>query len=208
MTRRPIFIISLNWVDWLTLGSLLLSSLGLLSAFQNDLALSIAFMLVAMFVDLLDGLLARRFGLEDEFGRYLDSFCDVFTYLLLPLFILYQFGMHDLLSIAALFVFLVSGLLRLSRFNIIGTVEQGGRQYHLGLQVVWSQLVVVLAFPAWHRLGIITHYLLILILPAMSILMICNIHFRKPTQYAFLTVLILSVAVVYAFLHFFGIRTP
>lgn len=208
MNKRPHLIVSPSWVDWLTLGSLLLSVVGLWCAVQENLSLAIVFMLLAMFVDMLDGLLARRFGLESEFGRYLDSFCDVFTYLVLPLFILYQFGMQDMLSVTALFIFLASGLMRLSRFNIVGTVEEKNVQYHVGLQVVWSQLVVVLAFPAWHWLGSLARYPLSLVLMLMSFLMVRNILVRKPTQYTLLTVIILSVAGLYAYLHFSGIRTP
>lgn len=208
MNKRPHLIVSPNWVDWLTLSSLLLSVIGLLCAVQENLSLAIVFMLLAMFVDMLDGLLARRFGLESEFGRYLDSFCDVFTYLVLPLFILYQFGMQDMFSVAALFIFLASGLMRLSRFNIVGTVEEKDVQYHVGLQVVWSQLVVVLAFPVWHWLGSLARYPLSLVLMLMSFFMVRNILVRKPTRYTLLTVIILSVAGLYAYLYFSGIRTP
>ncbi len=208
MNQRPYFIISPSPVDVLTLGSLLLSILGLFSALHGLLSLSIGLMLLAMFVDMLDGLLARRMQLESEFGRYLDSFCDVFAYLVLPLFILYQFGMQDPFSLAALFAFLACGLLRLARFNILSTVEEAGVQYHLGLQVIWSHLVVVLAFPTWRWLGENLRYPLAVLLLVMSFFMVRNLRFRKPTQYKRLTVLILSVAALYFYLHFTGIQTP
>jgi len=206
--ERSYFIVSPNWVDLLTLVSLLLSSVGLLLALNGALTLSIAWMLLAMLVDMLDGALARRLLLESEFGRYLDSFCDVFTYLLLPLFILYQFGMQDALSLAALFGFLASGILRLSRFNMIGTVEEAGIQYHLGLQVIWSHLLVVLAFPAWRWLGPVMRYPMIAILLVMSFFMVRNLRFRKPTRYRALTVLILSIAGIYVYLDRIGVRLP
>jgi CDP-diacylglycerol--serine O-phosphatidyltransferase len=208
MNQPPYFIVSPNRIDMLTLGGLLLSSLGLLSALNGTLTLSIGLMLSAMFIDMVDGLLARRMKLESEFGRYLDSFCDVFIYLVLPLFILYQFGMKDTLSIIALFAFLVSGILRLARFNILSTVEEAGVLYHLGLQVIWSHLVVVVAFPAWWWFGEKIRYLMAAILLIMSFFMIRNLRFRKPTQYKRLTVLIFSVAAIYFYLHIIGIHTP
>ncbi len=208
MNQRPYFIISPSWVDMLTLVSLLLSSLGLLSAFHGMLTLAIVLMLLAMFVDMIDGLLARRMKLESEFGRYLDSFCDVFAYLVLPLFILYQFGMQDLFSITALFAFLACGLLRLARFNILSTVEEAGVQYHLGLQVIWSHLVVVLAFPAWWWLGANMRFPLAVLLLVMSFFMVRNLRFRKPTRYKRLTVLIFSVAAFYFYLYLIGVHTP
>jgi len=208
MNQRSHFIVSLTRVDLLTLGSLLLACLGLLYAFHGMLTLAIALMLISMFVDMLDGLIARRMKLESEFGRYLDSFCDVFTYLVLPLFILFQFGMRDALSISALFAYLTCGLLRLSRFNSIGTIEAEGIAYHLGLQVIWSQLLVVLAFPAWWLLDGWARYPLAVILFVMSLFMIRNLRFPKPTRYLLQTVIILSVTVIYFYLHLNGIATP
>jgi CDP-diacylglycerol--serine O-phosphatidyltransferase len=96
-------------------------------------------MLLAMLVDMADGFLARRLGLESEFGKNLDSFCDVFAYLVLPEFILFQMGMQDLVSACALFAFLTAGLLRLSN-NTTGTVTSTPAVSR-GLQVIWSQLV-------------------------------------------------------------------
>jgi CDP-diacylglycerol--serine O-phosphatidyltransferase len=206
--KKPLLIVSLNPVDWLTLGSLLLAGIGLLLALDGSLSLAIVFMLLAMLADMLDGALARRFGLESEFGRYLDGFCDVFTYLVLPLLLLYQFGMQDALSLAALFAFLACGLMRLSRFNILPTVEENRVQYHIGLQVIWSQLLVVLAFPAWTWLGEAARLILIPLLLLMSFLMVRNMLVRKPTRYPLLAVLILSVAALYGYLHFSGVRAP
>jgi CDP-diacylglycerol--serine O-phosphatidyltransferase len=208
MKREPYFIVYPSWVDFLTLGSLLLSVLGLLAAFYHLLSLAIVFMLLSMFVDMLDGFLARRFKMESQLGLYLDSFCDAFAYLVLPLFILYQIGMNDVFSLVALFAFLACGILRLARFNILSTVEDEGVKYHLGLQVIWSHLVVVLVFPLWLWLGEIIRYPLVVLLLGMSFFMIRNLRFRKPTQYKRLTVLIFSVAGLYLYLHLTGIYTP
>lgn len=208
MNQRSPFIVSLTWVDSLTLVSLLLACLGLLSAWIGTLTLAISLMTLSMFVDMLDGFIARRSKMESEFGKYLDSFCDVFTYLLLPLFILFQFGMRDTLSICGLFTFLVCGLLRLSRFNIVGTIEDEGTAYHIGLQVFWSQLLVVLAFPVWRWLGESARYPLVIILLVMSIFMIRNLRFPKPVKYELQTFIILSVTVIYFYLHLIGVATP
>lgn len=208
MSEKKYFFVSLNRADWLTLSSLLLSSIGLLFALHATLTLAISFMLLAMFVDMVDGLMARSMKFESEFGRYLDSFCDVFTYLVLPLFILYQFGMQDMLSISALFIFLVCGILRLSYFNIIGVIEDSGVAYHLGLQVIWSHLLVVLAFPIWMWLGKTVRYPLILILLVMSLFMIRRLRFPKPTRYIFQAVAIISVTLIYFYLHLIGIDVP
>lgn len=208
MNRKDYFIVSPTWVDVLTLGSLALSALGLYQASQGRLSLAIVFMLSAMFADMFDGLIARRLKLESEFGRQLDGFCDVFTYLVLPLYILFQIGMNDALSITALFTYLAGGLLRLSKFNMIGVVEEAGTAYHIGLQVIWSQLFVVLAFPLWSWLGDISRFILAPILFLMSFFMIRNLRFPKPTRYVLQSIVILVVAFAYLYLHLIGIHTP
>lgn len=206
--RDAFFIISLNWVDVLTLAGLLTACTGLVYAYQGSISLAIALMLIAMFIDMIDGMIARRLRLESEFGRFLDSFCDVFIYLVLPLFILYQMGMQSPLSLIVLFSFLTAGLLRLSLFNIIGTVEEKGVAYHQGLQVIWSHLVVVLAFPGLFWLQNGTHTALLAILPAISLLMISNWRFPKPIWYKTQAFILISVTAAYVYLHLVGIHTP
>lgn len=208
MNQKRYFIVSPTWVDFLTLGSLWLACLGLFLAYHAHLSLAIVFMLLAMFVDMFDGLLARRLKLESEFGKQLDSFCDVFTYLVLPLYILFQMGMNDLLSLTILFIYLVCGLLRLSKFNLVGVIEAEGSVYHLGLQVIWSHLFVVLAFPIWLWLDETARYILSPILLLMSIFMISNLRFPKPTRYLLQTFIILSVTIFYFYLDLIGVYTP
>jgi CDP-diacylglycerol--serine O-phosphatidyltransferase len=208
VNKDRFFIVSLTRVDWLTLGGLLLSCLGLYAALNGKLTLAISLMLLEMFTDMLDGFIARRMNLESEFGRHLDSFCDVFIYLALPMFILHQFGMHDWLSLLAFFIFIVCGLLRLSRFNMMGTVEEGGISYHLGMPVFWSHLLVVLAFPLWAWLGEVARLPVVLIVLAMSLFMIRNVKFPKPVRYALQAFIILSVMTVYGYLSISGIDRP
>jgi len=208
MSQNSRFIVSPTWVDWITLGSLLLACLGLLSAFRGMLTLAIALMLLAMLVDMLDGLIARRVKMESEFGKYLDSFCDVFTYALLPLFILFQFGMQDVFSLASLFAYLACGLFRLSRFNILSTVESEGVAYHLGLQIIWGHLLVALAFPLWMWLGGAARFPLGAALFVMSFYMIRNLRFPKPVRYGSQAAVILAVTAIYFYLHFIGVRVP
>ena len=212
MTRdRPGFIVALSWVDVITLTSLLLAGLGLVAALHGLLSLAIGIMLLGMFTDMLDGALARapvNTRGESEFGRYLDSFCDVFVYLVLPMLILYQIGMQDFLSLAAIFAFFAGGVLRLSHFNMVGAVEEAGVEYHLGLPVYWSHVIVVAAFPLWRWWGGSTRYLIAAGLLTASVLMVRNLRVRKPVAYVGLAILILSIAAVYFYQHLSGSPAP
>jgi phosphatidylserine synthase len=135
------FIIILNPVDWLTVSGIVLSlcSAALVLADQFSFALSLLF--VSMLVDALDGVLARKFKLERDFGRYLDGFVDVFDYLAVPSLFLYQWGFNTWYYSLVLVIFIVAGVVRLSVFNEIGNVkdETSGLSY-LGMPVFWSVL--------------------------------------------------------------------
>ena len=206
--QRPAFIVSLSWVDVLTLGSLLLACVGLLAALNGRLSLATAIMLLALGSDILDGALARRFGRTTELGRYLDSFGDVITYLFLPMFILYQFGLRDMLSLAVLFGYIAAGVLRLSHYNVAGVMTDDDGLYYLGLPVIWSHLLVVPAFPLWRWWGAAARFPILLALLLMSVYMLRNFRFRKPTGYVGLGLLIGGLASLYAGLHLAGVFAP
>jgi phosphatidylserine synthase len=91
---RPAFIIKLNRVDLITLSSVLTTFVAMMNAIEGHVYFAMALLFLAMTADALDGLLARKWGLEREFGRYLDGFMDVLIYLVVPSIIMlqWQFG--------------------------------------------------------------------------------------------------------------------
>ncbi|MDO8804139.1 MAG: CDP-alcohol phosphatidyltransferase family protein, partial [Elusimicrobiota bacterium] len=74
----------LNLPNALSFCALLCACAAILLLLRGDFYLSFALALVALVLDMFDGMLARRLGLESEFGRQLDSHVDVFIYLLYP----------------------------------------------------------------------------------------------------------------------------
>jgi CDP-diacylglycerol--serine O-phosphatidyltransferase len=157
---KDLFIIRLNPVCWLTLVGLAidLSALFLLLdlprlqpgatfAFDSGTSphffLAMGLMYLGMLTDAFDGILARRFGMDGEFGRYLDGFVDVFNYLVLPNLALWRLGFHGPAAAAVMLIMIGSGILRLSKFNQIGNIKVEGSSKYLGLPVFWSQLALV-----------------------------------------------------------------
>ncbi len=104
--------------------------------------LAIGLMYLGMLADAFDGILARKYRWESEFGRYLDGFVDVFNYLLLPNLALWRLGFRGPVAGAILIVMMAAGVLRLSKFNLIGNIKVEGRAKYLGLPVFWSQLLL------------------------------------------------------------------
>ena len=81
---------------------------------------AVALILVAAFLDAMDGRLARMLGSVSRFGAQLDSFADFMSFGIAPAFILYHFSLKQLggLGWAVALVFVVCMSLRLARFNV------------------------------------------------------------------------------------------
>src|SRR5690606_23223041 len=86
------FIVRLNRVDCITLSSVITTALAVALALEHHLFLAMSLLFVAMTSDAVDGMLARRWGLTRNFGRYLDGFMDVLIYLVSPAIVAYQSG--------------------------------------------------------------------------------------------------------------------
>lgn len=135
------YIIRLNPVDWLTISGVLTSSLAAAAVLQHHFLLATALLYLAMLGDALDGMLARKWGLERNFGRYLDGFMDVLIYLVTPALLLYAQGFDGLWSIFLLMM-LGAGCVRLAVFNDIGNIKEGDGLAYLGMPVFWSLFIL------------------------------------------------------------------
>ena len=82
---------------------------------------------IALGLDGLDGIVARRFGISHNFGRHMDSISDSISFCLAPMILFYanfyqnaintdQGSVVNFLVIGSLFIFGVSGLSRLVNF--------------------------------------------------------------------------------------------
>lgn len=136
------FIARLNPADLMTLTALALCVGSLLLVSSGRIYLGMAVLLLAMLFDAFDGIVARKYGWEGPFGRYLDGFVDAFNYLALPSVILWVCGLQGPVHGVVLFVFTAAGLVRLSVFNQIGNIRVCGGLSYLGLPVFWSHFLV------------------------------------------------------------------
>lgn len=203
------FIVTLNPVDWLTVSGILLSlcSAALVLAGQFSFALSILF--IAMLVDALDGVLARKFKLERDFGRYLDGFVDVFDYLAVPSLFLYQWGFNTWYYGIVLVAFIIAGVVRLSVFNEIGNVkdETSGLSY-LGMPVFWSVLFLGLIYIIdWFFAHGAVFPCVAVLFALFSFFMVYNRNFYKFKSVTVMLTMILSMSLLFA-LDGFGLIHP
>lgn len=137
------FIIALNTADIVSVSALIFALCGLAMACLQKFDFSLAFLLIAMALDFLDGPIARRLGVGRDFGRYLDSFVDVIIYLVGPATLLFMSGFNTAFYAVTLMTFVTCGVLRLSVFNEIGNLKsETGQLSYLGMPVLWSVLYI------------------------------------------------------------------
>lgn len=141
MEKKPYFIITLNKVDLVTLSSVITSSLAVGLALAGYLMLATALLYLAMLADAMDGILARKLGVERDFGRYLDGFMDVLIYLTGPSIIFYLSGFNGWMSVF-LMTMIACGCIRLSVFNQIGNIQESDGLSYLGMPVFWSVFIL------------------------------------------------------------------
>ncbi len=90
-------------------------------------------MFVAMFLDGMDGRIARMTNTQSDFGEQYDSLSDLVSFGLAPALVMYQWSLYSLgkLGWLAAFVYAATTALRLARFNTQAATED--KQFFQGL---------------------------------------------------------------------------
>lgn len=141
VTSQSKFIVRLNAVDYLTLSSVITTCFSVVAALEGYLYFATSLLYIAMLADAYDGILAREYGLERSFGRYLDGFMDVLIYLVAPSLIWYLSGFSGIYGIF-LVAMIAAGCIRLSVFNEVGNIEESDGLSYLGMPVFWSVFIL------------------------------------------------------------------
>jgi CDP-diacylglycerol--serine O-phosphatidyltransferase len=125
----------------LTALNLILGMCAILSTFHGEFYQSALFIVAAMISDGLDGRVARYLNVSSEFGKELDSLCDLVSFGVAPAILAYAFLLKDFGIIGYLVAafFATCGALRLARFNVNTGVVKG---YFMGLPIPAAGCVV------------------------------------------------------------------
>ena len=220
LNKKIPFIVKLNRVDLITLSSVLTTFIAMMFAIEGHLYFAMALLFLAMTADALDGMLARKWGLEREFGRYLDGFMDVLIYLVVPSIIMLQWQFDGYWSIFILLM-IACGCIRLSVFNQVGNLEESendeqkdGSQKklsYMGMPVFWSVFILAAVMMLEKLIGLaLSHTVLAASLTAFSFYMIIDKAFFKFSSLAQILTLTLggfAIFTVFA-LQQYGINSP
>lgn len=130
---------------------------GLLATYfitQNNFFLAVILAWFGGAFDIFDGKIARKYGLSNEFGIQLDSFADFLSFVLVPVFLIFQaIYSQSLSSLFILFAgvvsiyYVISGLRRLISFNINSDAGEVSKHF-IGIPTPLGAILLWLVFLA------------------------------------------------------------
>ena len=117
-----------------TAMNLVFGMCSILSTVEGHLDWGALFIFCALIADGLDGRIARAFGVSSEFGKEMDSLCDLGSFGVAPAILAWTLALHSygFFGIAVTIFFAVCGMWRLTRFNVNASVVHG---YFMGLAI-------------------------------------------------------------------------
>ena len=134
--RRGIYLLP----NLLTTGALFTGFYSIVAAIDGNFFAAAVAIYVAMFLDGLDGRVARMTSTESDFGKEFDSLADMVSFGLAPAIVTYQWGVARFseygplwgrLGWLAAFLYTVAAAFRLARFNTSLAVDD--KRYFQGL---------------------------------------------------------------------------
>jgi phosphatidylserine synthase len=183
---------TINMADTITLTGLIPVIFAFYFALLDKPFHSIIAICLAFIFDILDGYVARKYNVSSDLGRQLDSFLDAFNYLGLSSIFLYKFlNVNNHITLITIFILLLTGILRLSRHNLLGFSKNKNNFYYTGLIVPYAQLAIIVIFFITIYLSENIKYIIFPILLIISFLMISDFKIKKTKNYFFIFLLII-----------------
>ncbi len=137
----------------ITALNLFFGMLSLLSTYEGNYYCSGLYILAALIADGLDGRVARALGVSSEFGKEMDSLCDLGSFGIAPAFLAFSYSLHNEGTIgqAAAIIFALCGMWRLARFNVSTGKVHG---YFMGLAIPAGGCIVATTTMLFEKLQI------------------------------------------------------
>lgn len=170
----------LSVADVISLTNSTLGFLSIIMIFLGEIHLSFSFILLAILADGLDGVIARK-TIHSDLGEYMEAMADMISLGIAPsvfvynnyvknIVILESIHWHSLLVIV-LIVFLSFSIIRLASFHI-----KREKTYFIGLPASASTIIIIIL--TYFNIEFIY---IVAVIFLISIAMISNVRFPKPT---------------------------
>lgn len=206
----PLFRLLPNLV---TLASLCIALSAIRFSLQGDFMKASAFLLLAGFMDGVDGRLARFLNSSSDFGAQLDSLVDFVNFGVTPGFVIYSwvnsYGDIRGLDWALVLFFAVCGAIRLARFNVDMAREAVNpileKYFFKGIPAPVGAAMAMLPMVLFYEFGdgfysnpiiVITYVAVLAILMASRVPTISIKKIPIRNEYAYLTLLILGSIII------------
>ncbi|MBD8553081.1 CDP-diacylglycerol--serine O-phosphatidyltransferase [Rhizobium sp. CFBP 8762] len=122
---------------------------GIRLAFENRIELAVAMVLLAAFLDGIDGRIARLLKATSKFGAQMDSLADIVNFGVAPALVLYVSVLDQARSVGwiAALIYVIAAGLRLARFNVMSDREVKAAwqsEYFVGVPAPAGAMLVLL----------------------------------------------------------------
>lgn len=126
-----------------TMGNVVCGFLSILSAFEGNYTTACWLIVLAAFLDALDGKIARLSGGATQFGIELDSLADIISFGVAPAVLVYTIKLNSMGKWGWLIavVFIMAASYRLARFNLLADTEE--KKDFVGLPVPVAAITLV-----------------------------------------------------------------
>jgi CDP-diacylglycerol--serine O-phosphatidyltransferase len=127
--RRGIYLLP----NLLTTGAMFAGFYAVIAGMSNDFEAACVAIIVAMFLDGLDGRVARLTNTQSAFGAEYDSLSDMLAFGVAPALICFSWALSQLgkLGWTAAFIYVACAALRLARFNV--QASSSDKRFFVGL---------------------------------------------------------------------------
>lgn len=192
----------------LTTGAMFAGFYAVIAGMAHDFGQACVAIVVAMFLDGLDGRVARLTNTQSAFGAEYDSLSDMLAFGVAPALICFSWALSELgkLGWTAAFVYVACAALRLARFNVqLGTTD---KRFFVGLASPAAAGVVVFMVWTLHEYDIevdtVVPIIAALVTFLAGILMVLNVHyysfkdldFRHRVPFVVILVVVLALVIV------------
>lgn len=162
------------------MGNVVCGFLSILSAFEGHITTACWFVILAAFLDALDGKVARLSGGSSRFGIELDSLADFLSFGVAPAVLVHAIKLNSLgkwgwvISV----VYIMAAAYRLARFNLFATTEE--KKSFMGLPVPIAALAlvsfIIFSYDVWG--GLEYSELLVSMIVLFAFLMVSQVRYE------------------------------
>ncbi|MDO5851306.1 MAG: CDP-diacylglycerol--serine O-phosphatidyltransferase [Methanobacteriaceae archaeon] len=167
--------------DIVSLANALSGILAIITAISGQYQLTAKLLIFAVIFDSLDGIVARKTKKDNQdciFGENIDSLSDVTSFAIAPAIIITQLINSPYVIWVSLLI-VSTGILRLTRYNVISSNQKGPTKTFIGLPIPSTAIIlstiIILSLQS-------NQALVLCLMIIISILMISNIKYPKITN--------------------------